>query len=206
MGVNYGSDIVKEPRPKSSFPFLQPHLPLSDRGFSLYDMLTTLAVVSMIATVAVPSFHQLLYSQRMTTAMNTLISALYLARSESIKRGETAVLCPSSDGRGCVQRGNIWEEGYLLYIDSNDNARVDAEEIVVRHFETTTGLRVQTSADRDDIRYLPNGLASGTNATFKFCDAHNRGAPRTVIVSNSGRARTSSRMPDGGAITCPVPI
>jgi len=169
-------------------------------------MLTTLAVVSTIATVAVPSLHQLLYSQRMTGAINTLISALYLARSEAIKRGETAVLCPSLDGHACLQRGVIWEEGYLLYIDSNDNARVDAEEIVIRYFETSTGLRVQTSADRDDIRYLPNGLASGTNATFKFCDARNRGTPRTVIVSNSGRARTSTRMPDGGAITCSVPI
>lgn len=204
MGAHYGSDTVKEPRPKSLFPFLKPQLPRSDRGFSLYDMLTTLVVVSTIAAVAVPSFQQLLYRQRIAGAINTLISALYLARSEAIKRGETAVLCPSPDGRSCVQRGHIWEEGYLLYIDSNNNARVDAEEIVVRYFETTTGLQVQTSANRDDIRYLPNGLASGTNATFKFCDAHNRGAPRTVIVSNSGRARTSTRMPDGGAIPCPI--
>lgn len=194
---------MKEPRPKSLFLFLNPKL-LRSNGFSLYDMLTTLVVVSTIAAVAVPSFQQLLYRQRITAAINTLISALYLARSEAIKRSETAVLCPSPDGHSCVQRGNIWEQGYLLYIDSNDNARVDAEEIVVRYFETTIGLRVQTSADRDDIRYLPNGLASGTNATFKFCDAHNRGAPRTVIVSNSGRARTSTRMPDGGAIPCPI--
>lgn len=195
---------MKESQRQSVFYILHTWRP-REHAFTLYDTIVTLAVVGTIASVAVPSFQQLVSSQRMTGAINTLVSALYLSRSEAIKRGENAVLCPSREGRSCIQGGNIWEEGYLLYIDSNGNAQVDTEEIVVRYFETTTGLRVRTSSNRDDIRYLPNGLASGTNATFTFCDTRGRGTPRAVIISNSGRARTSTRMSDGGEITCPAP-
>src|SRR4030065_164413 len=92
--------------------------PRFQRAFSLYDALVALTVVSTLATVAVPSFQQLTSSQRMTGAVNSLVTALHLARSEAIKRRERAVLCPSVDGRTCNDNSadaTAWEEGYLLY-------------------------------------------------------------------------------------------
>lgn len=195
---------MKDPQRQSKFPVLSSWLPRSERAFSLHDTLVTLVVVSTIATVAVPSFQQLLSRQRMTGAINTLVTALYLARSEAIKRGENAVLCPSPDGRACINGGSAWEEGYLLYIDRNDNREIDTEETVLQVFGATNGLRLMNTSHHDHVRYLSNGLATLTNATFIVCDVYSRSAPKSVVISNSGRARTSTRIPGGGAIACPT--
>ena len=197
---------MKNSRQQSAFR-IKHHLPRHERAFSLYDALVTLTVVSTVTTVAVPSFQQLISSQRMSGAVNSLVTALHLTRSETIKRGERAVLCPSSDGRACRNNsvgGTVWEEGYLLYIDRNGNHEFDADEMAVRMFGATEGLHIRSSAHRDHVTYQPNGMASGSNITFTFCDKHGRGAPRAVIVSNSGRPRTSTRDASGGAISCPA--
>ena len=180
-------------------------LPRSERAFSLYDALVALTVVSTLATVAVPSFQQLTSSQRMTGAVNSLVTALHLARSEAIKRRERAVLCPSVDGRACHNGGSgytVWDEGYLLYIDHNGNHEFDADDIAVRSFSATTGLHIRSSAGRDHVTYQPVGLASGSNLSITFCDKHGRGTPRAVIVSGGGRPRVSTRNSGGGVIRC----
>ncbi len=181
-------------------------LPKYERAFSLYDALVALTVISTIATVAVPSFRHLLISQRMTGAINSLVTGLHLARSEAIKRRKHAVLCPSVDGRTCHNGGSsrtVWEKGYLLYIDQNGNRTFDADELAVRLFDATADLHIRSSAGRDHVTYRPNGMASGTNLTITFCDKHGRGIPRAVIVSNSGRPRVSTRNASGSAIYCP---
>ena len=159
-------------------------------------------VVSTVVTIAVPSLQQLISNQRMAGAINTLITGLYLARSEAIKRAENAALCPSIDGRNCTN-GNKWEAGYLLYIDRNANNKVDADERVVQVFEATNQMRLRTTPGRDHVRYVSSGLAPGSNATFTLCHARGQGTPRTVVISIAGRVRTATRMPGGGAIVCP---
>src|SRR3970282_2916943 len=88
--------------------------PKFQRAFSLYDALVALTVVTTVATVAVPSFQQLTSSQRMTSAVNSMVTALHLARSEAIKRRARAILCPSEDGHACHSGGSgytVWGEG-----------------------------------------------------------------------------------------------
>lgn len=192
---------MKNSRQQSAF-HIKHHLPRHARAFSLYDALVTLTVVSTVTTIAVPSFLQLISSQRMSGAVNSLVTALNLTRSETIKRGERAVLCPSSDGRTC-RNNTVWEEGYLLYIDRNGNHEFDTDETAVRMFDATEGLQIR-SVHRNQVTYLPNGMASGSTITITFCDKHGRGTPRAVIVANSGRPRTSTRNASGGAISCPA--
>jgi len=192
---------VKDSRQQSVFR-IKSRLPRHERAFSLYDALVTLTVVSTVTTIAVPSFQQFISSQRMSGAVNSLVTALSLTRSEAIKRGERSVLCPSSDGRTC-RNNTVWEEGYLLYLDRNGNHEFDADEMAARTFGATEGLHIR-SAHRDHVTYQPNGMASGSTITITFCDKHGRGSPRAVIVSNSGRPRTSTRNASGGAISCPA--
>jgi type IV fimbrial biogenesis protein FimT len=197
---------VKNPR-QQSVVRIKSRLPRLERAFSLYEALVTLTVVSTVTSVAVPSFQQLASSQRMSSAINSLVTALHLARSEAIKRREIAVLCPSSDGRACRNNNlgdTVWEKGYLLYIDRNANHEFDADETAVWAMGATEGLRIRSTAGRDHVAYQPSGMASGTNLTITFCDQGGQGTPRAVIVSNSGRPRTSTRGSGGSVIDCPT--
>lgn len=178
-------------------------------AFSLYDLLVTLAVVSTLATIAVPSFRQMIAGHRMVTAMNGIITALHTTRSEAIKRGEHAVLCPSKDGQRCgTPDGNwtFWQHGSLLYIDKNANHRQDPDETAIHVFDAVPGLRIHTTRSSNSVAYKPSGLAPGSNLTFTFCADYPDFPARTVIVSNSGRPRSSTRLPDGRMPDCSASV
>ena len=59
------------------------------RGFTLLELMVTIAVLAIIATLGVPSFRELIQNNRVTTQTNELVTALNFARAEAVKRGRT---------------------------------------------------------------------------------------------------------------------
>ena len=119
-------------------------------------------------------------------------------------RRNHAVLCPSRNGNDCDDSDSVtmWENGYLLFVDNNRDTRRDSEEPLLLRFDVVKGITVRSSRSRDHVTYLPSGLATGTNLTFTFCPLSRKATPRAVIVSNTGRARISSKLSDGSRIEC----
>jgi len=160
-------------------------------GYTLHDVLITLAVVSIVAIVATPTLLKFVQHHHLASAANSLITALMTARSESIKRNVRAVLCPSRDGIQCLGISGAhtaWHDGYLLFADNNANHRREPEEPLLHVFDKTLHIRIYTTSGRGHVTYQPNGQASGTNATFLFCGTEAI-ALRSLVVSNTGRAR-----------------
>lgn len=170
------------------------------RGVTLYEAIVTLTVAGVLAAVAIPTLQATLATARLTTATNTLMAALATTRSEAIKRGERVVLCPSNDYQSCTDASD-WHVGYLLYVDHDDDHRLDPGEPVLRTFDALTGVTVRSSVYRDHVTYQPSGLASGSNLSFAVC-ARGAAAGRAVVVSNTGRARVARRMPND-TLPCP---
>jgi type IV fimbrial biogenesis protein FimT len=197
---------VKDSHLQSNFQILsQP--PRYESGLSLYETLVTLIVISLISSMAIPAYQQFISSTRISSSVNSLVTALHTARSEAIKRNERAVLCPSLDGRICRSDSagdTAWEDGYMVFVDHNANHELDAEDSVVWLSGAQEGIQIRSTASRDHVTYLPSGMAIGTNLTFTFCDKRGGVTPRAVIVSNSGRPRTSARDANGRAIVCPT--
>lgn len=59
------------------------------RGFTLIEMMITIVIVGILISLALPSFAQLIASQRLKTASFDLQAALILARGEALKRKTT---------------------------------------------------------------------------------------------------------------------
>ncbi|MGB5729503.1 MAG: GspH/FimT family pseudopilin, partial [Thiogranum sp.] len=68
---------------------------MKTRGFTLVELLSTLAVAGILLTVGVPSMQDLIRNNRLTAATNLFVSSLNIARSEAIKQGRNATVCVS---------------------------------------------------------------------------------------------------------------
>lgn len=56
------------------------------RGFSLVEMIITVAILAIIAAIAVPSFTQMIQNTRIRTAAESIQNGLQVARAEAVKR------------------------------------------------------------------------------------------------------------------------
>ena len=70
------------------------HLAKKHDGFTLLELMITLVIAGIISTIAIPSFTQLIQSDRLSFETNKFIGAISTARSEASSRGESVLLCP----------------------------------------------------------------------------------------------------------------
>lgn len=74
------------------------------RGFTLIELMITLAVAVILIAIAIPSFNYLMVSNKLTTTANNLVSALSLARYNAIKLNATVNV--AADGTVSVTSGS----------------------------------------------------------------------------------------------------
>ena len=63
-------------------------------GFTLIELMVTIAVLAVLASLVAPPFRQLLAAQRVRTTSYDMVGDLVLARSEAIKRGRNVTITP----------------------------------------------------------------------------------------------------------------
>jgi type IV fimbrial biogenesis protein FimT len=164
-------------------------------GFSLIELLIASAIVVILLSLAVPSFTTLTMNKRMTTQANEFISTLALARSQALKRVTRVTVC-SSTGISCTGSGG-WEQGWIVFVDSNNNAQVnDGEDILQVQSALDGGNTLRGSTNvANYISYVAGGTTKLTSGgfqagTFALCDDRGSGVnAQTIKISVTGRSR-----------------
>jgi type IV fimbrial biogenesis protein FimT len=154
------------------------------RGFTLVELIVTLAITVILLTLGIPAFRDMTLNNSRTGRINELVTALQLARSESVKRGVEV----------SIANTGAWEQGWTVFVDDNSNGTLDGGE---------QALRV-TQRNNPDYTIRPNGYpqfltydASGAiniAGDFTYCDSRSAAdttTARAVIINNTGRPRMS---------------
>jgi len=156
------------------------------RGFSLLELMTTLAVAGILGTLAVSGFGNLVQRNQLTTITNDFIADVNLARSEAIKRNAITTICKSSNGTGCATTGS-WSSGWIVMVDSNRDGTVD--EVVKVHEALPASNTFTTPANA--ISYDRHALLTSGAGNYVVCGSKIHKS-RTVEVGATGRANVQS--------------
>ncbi|MEB1220701.1 Tfp pilus assembly protein FimT/FimU [Xanthomonas campestris pv. campestris] len=76
-------------------------------GFTLIELMVTVAVLAIVLAVAVPAFGTLIRSSRLTSNANEVVAALQLARSEAVRQNSLVAVCRSDNGSTCATGGGL---------------------------------------------------------------------------------------------------
>jgi type IV fimbrial biogenesis protein FimT len=171
-------------------------------GVTLLEMMTTLTVVAILSGIAAPSFSGMLRDNERTAAVNSFIHALYLARSEAIKRGAIVSLCKSADGETCSNRVADWNSGWMVFVnrDGDDLPQRDPDEDVLMVYQGWGRGRITSNRLAYSFRAYTQGVVNGT---LLFCDSRGGEHARAIIISQTGRPRVSRKDASNRPLRCP---
>jgi len=165
-------------------------------GFTLIELMITIAVAAIVLGVGVPNFVSLVQSNRTVTEVNNLVAAIHLARSEAVGRGVEVRIAPrdlNGNTGACPTAGNPpcisgWVSGWIVGIDLNgDRDFIDPSETVLRTFEAVDSL--QFTASPASIEFNPLGGVSAL-ASFTIVPAHCNNTNNRQRVLNVALAGT----------------
>jgi type IV fimbrial biogenesis protein FimT len=166
-------------------------------GFTLVELMATIAILSVTLAIAFPAYRQLAEESQATRAANRVHAALSVARVHAVQRGLRVALCRSMDGQRCLYAG-AWSAGSIVFEDRNRDGDRSNDERIIDVFDSTDAapFHVVGPHNRPTIGFNPDGRSAGTNLTLRICNP-GLDVVRLVVVSASGRPRTSRDVPRG---------
>lgn len=147
-------------------------------GFTLIELVVSIAVMAVLATLAVPSFQRFVEAQRLRTSAFGLVSDLTLARSEAVKRGTPVELIPV---------GGDWAGGWQVQV-------VSTSEVIGSQKTAGTGISLTSSAA--SIRFNRNGQVDVTES-IRLALSDSFDGRRCVSLDPSGRPKSTK-------VACPT--
>jgi len=168
-------------------------------GFTLTELMVTVAIIGIIASLGVPSFQAILQQNRASSTANEFVAALTTARSEAIKRGKVVSVCKSSnitdDEPSCSEDAS-WSSGWIVFVDANYHDDAGAGSIddgdtrlkIGRPSGSNTTLLETGDGNSAYVSFLPTGFIkwddTSSEGTLEICAGSSK---RTIDIGTSGR-------------------
>lgn len=176
---------------------------LRARGFTLIELMVTVAVAAVLLSLAAPSFTSFQRNSELTSFANSMVATVNATRSEAIKRGRYAMLVPNDNAN--------WSSGWRAFVDMDRTQAYNAADVLVFSREAPPAYLSITAngtaaASPPYIMFDASGYATSKGSGFSslafnvvrndVSGASVAAQTRRIIISNTGRARACSPATD----------
>jgi type IV fimbrial biogenesis protein FimT len=151
------------------------------KGFTIIELMMTLVIASILASVALPSFLTTIENNQLASQSNVFVGTVAMARSESIKQGATITIISNS--------GTDWSDGWCLSVGT-----ANCNGTVIQKYPPVAG-QLTLSGDQSIFSFNSRGYLSSASGTLKLCKSSGK-TGQQITINASGRA-------NGQRITCP---
>lgn len=129
-------------------------------GFTLIELMVTVAIVAVLLAIGLPSFQNSLRSNRIATTTNELMASLSLARSSAIRSPGGAWICASEDGALCG--GDSWNNGWMVWLDADETDGIPQPtgegDVVVRYVQGREKMEITATAQFSGQEEVANNI------------------------------------------------
>lgn len=155
------------------------------KAVGLVELLVAVVLLSILASMAIPSFARLQENKRHESTSNLLASLIQKTRASAITLGRPHKLCGSSDGETC---DGDWGSYWLI------TTAGDEPSIVSQQAAPTKNV-CRVSFGSDSISFHPNGTSWISNGTISICN--NNGPHRLLTLNRQGRLKLETSHSSG---------
>ena len=142
-----------------------------ENGFTLIELMVTIAVLAIVASIAAPSFLDTLASQRLTTASNEIVSVFSESRRQAMVLNNTVAVCLSKDSA----KTSVTETACITQLLPTANVnQVIAQKRV----------QLVNISEKVNVESADYGVVFNANGTVS--------SPITIEVCSNGKSKTVS--------------
>lgn len=166
------------------------------RGYSLFELMVTVAVIGVLLGTAVPKMRAVLDHAQTRASVSAVNLAMRVARQAAVEHRQFAFLCPLDDEGQCTRD---WDQPLSVFISPNRAAELGPEAVLVREFTPPQGdIIYMRPGNRTHFRYNAMGQTPGFIGHVAFCPTDPELSSARIIISMGGRTRVEWEDNDAG--------
>lgn len=194
-------------------------------GYTITELITIVALISIVASLAAPSYTSIINNQAVTAASTNIVALLQMARTEAIKQSKRVKACFTiqkadfstvTTPKSCVDPGSTEFKVSYLYVFIDDDTGTAAEDI-----DSTEVILAASAEFNSNLYFNQNSNNMGTSIEFNqrgsavfqasetlttayiaICDERSdESAGRLLTLNATGRTALSS-IPTNSQVAC----
>jgi prepilin-type N-terminal cleavage/methylation domain-containing protein len=142
-------------------------------GFTLYELIITMAVISILSAIAAPYFTRLSAGFKLNSATREMQADLQAARLFAINKNSYAVI-------------NLYKDSYKVFIDNGKNSgdwNQDADEKTVINRPLRAGIYLSSNFSKNRLRFTPTGTVASRSVIL----TNKNDKSKKISMSRTGR-------------------